>query len=132
MRTACPLSSAIGVTSAISAPPLLRIDSTSTGLVVSNNSHTASARRNNAAGVMVVNPNVRCSPSLSRRALTMAALPADLASGALGSGVLASGDLASGDLDSGDLDSRGASEAAIFGAGLAAGSGIGASATAAG
>src|ERR1700733_6131263 len=137
MRTACPLSSGIGVTSAMSEPPLLRIGSTSIGLLVSNSSHTVSARRNNAAGVTAANANVKCRPSLSRRALTLALLPMDLDSAALDSGALDSGAF-----DSATLDSRGASEATgdILGAALAAGagisfaagSGIGASATGAG
>src|SRR5258708_21456256 len=79
MRTACPLSSGIELTSARTEPPLLRIGSTSIGFVVSNTSHTVSARRNRAAGVTVVNAKVRRRPSLSRLALTLAALPPVLA-----------------------------------------------------
>jgi hypothetical protein len=51
MRIACPLSSGIELTSAMREPPLLRIGSASIGFVVSNTSHTVSARRNSAAGV---------------------------------------------------------------------------------
>src|ERR1700722_532857 len=115
MRIACPLSSGIGLTSAMTEPPLLRIGSTSIGFVASNSSHTVSARRNIAAGVMAENANVRCRPSLSRRAVTTAALPLNLASGAA---LLASGGVlfASG----GALDAA----AAIFGGTMAAGAGV--------
>ena len=70
IRIACPFSSGSRVTSAMIDPPLARIGSTSIGLVESNTSHSASARRNNAAGVGVAKVNVRFRPSLSRVAPT--------------------------------------------------------------
>src|SRR5258705_12256725 len=57
-------------------PPWLRIGSISSGFGESNTSHTVSARRKNAAGVAVAKENIRCRPSLSRLALTGAALSA--------------------------------------------------------
>src|SRR5258707_7169005 len=62
-------------------PPWLRIGSISSGFGESNTSHTVSARRKNAAGVAVAKENIRCRPSLSRLALTGAALSAALACG---------------------------------------------------
>src|SRR3954453_24016489 len=62
-------------------PPLLRIGSISTGFAASNTSHTVSARRNNAAGVAAAKENVRRRPSLSRVALTGAALSPALVDG---------------------------------------------------
>src|SRR5258708_29599840 len=62
-------------------PPRLRIGSISSGFGESNTSHTVSARRKNAAGVAVAKENIRRRPSLSRLALTGAALSAALACG---------------------------------------------------
>ena len=81
MRIACPFSSGTWLTSEMRAPPLARIGSISTGFVESNTSHTASARRNRAAGVPVAKENFRRRPSLSRVATTEAALSPTLASG---------------------------------------------------
>src|SRR4030088_261784 len=64
MRIAWPFSSGNWLTSATIDPPLLRICPISIGLVVSNTSHTVSARRNNAAGVAAAKENVRLRPSL--------------------------------------------------------------------
>jgi hypothetical protein len=61
--------------------PWLRIGSISSGFRESKTSHTVSARRNNAAGVAVAKENIRRRPSLSRLALTGAALSAALACG---------------------------------------------------
>jgi hypothetical protein len=65
----------------MTAPPWLRMGSTSIGFLESNSSHTVSARRNNAAGVAAENEKLRRRPSLSRLALTLAALSPDLISG---------------------------------------------------
>ena len=73
MRTACPFGIDRLLTSATSAPPLLRIGSMFTGFAESNTSHTVSARRNNAAGVVPVKEKVTRSPSASRWAATDAA-----------------------------------------------------------
>src|SRR3979490_2176562 len=81
MRIAWPFSSGNWLTSAMIDPPLLRICPISIGLVVSNTSHTVSARRNNAAGVAAAKENVRRRPSLSRLALTEVALSAAWAAG---------------------------------------------------
>src|SRR5258705_10461655 len=62
-------------------PPWLRIGSISSGFGESNTSHTVSARRKNAAGVAVAKENISRRPSLSRLALTGAALSAALACG---------------------------------------------------
>src|ERR1700733_13306955 len=121
MRIACPLSSGIGLTSAMTEPPLLRIGSMSIGFVASNNSHTVSARRNIAAGVIAENANVRCSPSLSRRAVTTAALPLALASG--GALLASSGAL----FASGGAFAPGGAlgvTAVIFGGAMAVGAGV--------
>src|SRR5665213_3356042 len=57
----------------------------SSGLVESNTSHTVSARRNSAAGVVAAKENIKRRPSLSRRALTEAALsPAFISAGGSG------------------------------------------------
>src|SRR5258708_443615 len=56
--------------------------SISNGVAESNTSQTASARRNNAAGVAAAKENVRLRPSLLRLASTEAALsPATVAGG---------------------------------------------------
>src|SRR5260370_27533478 len=65
----------------MTAPPLLRIGSTSIGFIESNTSHTVSARRNSAAGVAVAKENFRRRPSLSRGASTGAAPSPAFASG---------------------------------------------------
>src|SRR5260221_11950562 len=84
MRIACPLSSGCRLTSATIEPPLLRIGSISIGFMESNTSHTVSARRNNAAGVVAAKENVRLRPSLLRLASTrVARSPATLAGGGL-------------------------------------------------
>ena len=80
MRIACPFSSGITLTSAMTDPAWPRMGSTSIGFVESNSSHTVSARRNNAAGVAAGNENVTRRPSLSRLAITPAGLSADLIS----------------------------------------------------
>src|SRR5258705_4514282 len=82
MRIACPFSSGNWLTSAMTAPPLLRIGSISIGFTESNTSQTASARRNNAAGVAVAKENFRRRPSPSRVATTEAALSPAFVSGA--------------------------------------------------
>jgi len=82
MRIACPFSSGNWLTSAMTAPPLLRIGSISIGFEESNTSQTASARRNNAAGVAVAKENFRRRPSPSRVATTEAAPSPAFVSGA--------------------------------------------------
>src|SRR5882672_310038 len=82
MRIACPFSSGNWLTSAMTAPPLLRIGSISIGFEESNTSQTASARRNNAAGVAVAKEKFRRRPSPSRVATTEAALSPAFVSGA--------------------------------------------------
>ncbi len=55
--------------------------------MLSNTSQTVSARRNSAAGVGASKPNVTCRPSLSRTALTTAALsPVDISADGAGGG----------------------------------------------
>jgi hypothetical protein len=81
MRIAWPFSSGNWLTSAMTAPPLLRIGSTSIGFMESNTSHTVSARRNSAAGAAVAKENFRRRPSLSRWASTEAAPSPAFASG---------------------------------------------------
>src|SRR5712672_2407811 len=76
MRIAWPLSSGNWLTSEMIDPPLLRIGSISIGRVESNTSHTVSARRNSAAGVVSAKENITRRPSLSRLALTQAVLSA--------------------------------------------------------
>jgi hypothetical protein len=72
IRIAWPFSSGSRLTSLTIAPPFSRIGATSIGLVESNTSQTVSARRNSAAGVGVPNESVTRSPTLSRRASTVA------------------------------------------------------------
>src|SRR3981189_929598 len=73
MRIACPLSSGNWLTSAMTAPPLLRIGSISIGFTESNTSQTASARGNKAPGGASAKENFRGRPSPSRVATTEAA-----------------------------------------------------------
>src|ERR1700743_2696465 len=70
IRIAWPLSNGTCFTWAMTAPPLFGIDVTSIGFLESTPSHTVSERRNKAAGVVAAKRNVRCSPSLSRKAFT--------------------------------------------------------------
>ena len=142
MRIACPFSSGMTLTSAMTDPTWPRMGSTSIGLVESNSSHTVSARRNNAAGVAAGNENVRRRPSLSRLAFTLAGLPSDLISaggagatrGAFGgaSATAAGGSFAAGAASGFSGGASAAAAGRSFGGGAAGGACGGASAAEAG